>query len=1195
MLPLVNVDPEADFFENIRHIQGHRRARALTRLARRLDEGSISISPAILQGYFIPFATRMLQDDGTIKNENILVNAGIELLRAICRQLPWKQYLPILRRYQHGLHNKKISLRLSIRLLVAVLDAFHFDHETLLREEEEEEEERMKSSAEAKTKDDLTEVIMNEEEGAPTAEEERKDAKSNDCSAEQTKAGENPKRLQKQAVVGRPEGQVVPKGSSSVQSGRRASEKIRHTVERVILPRLLMSISAKSKADSQHKMVKSFGPDDELVARIPLALSAVHLLQALPPFAREQQLPSILLKVCLLLRNRLKRVREIARTTLSKILQVLGPPYLFYVLREMSSTLSKGYQIHVLMFTLHALLNGLQSRLQHGDLDTCAKLIQETCNRELFGDIAETKRVPGILRRVVEARACRSYAVYQTLSRFLSCGLLTKLISPLKEVVDRTGKYETIAKVQEVLRRIVQGLMENTAIGFEDLILLSHSLVTQSLPFLSGNRKGRKKETNQEKPKSCLLLPPSPKRGGEIAVVGVKTNSHVMVEFGLQVLKCSLRKRKLMGSNKKALEMLDPFVPLLCNCLESQHIPVITLSLCCLECVLSFEIPALHESSVALTRHLFSLLKNYASTGAGVGDNFVLVLSCFKTITAMLRNRKCDDLSENQLQVLLGYVEEDVHDNSRQATAFSLLKAILDRKLMVPEMNDVMKKVAQMSISSHVEPIRVQCRKVYLTFIMEYPLERKLQEHLEFIISQLEYEHDTGRESALEILMTMFKLFPAALVEKHSGVFFLPLALMLGKESGLQTRKMASLAIRGLLDRLRPNCRVPLFKLTSSWLHSPKVTLRRLAVQVCGLFADVERLHFEKNLPGLLPVLHSELEAPFDSQMNESMERASDQLLFSVLSLLSKLLHICPVLTSTSRHKIMINIWESVQRHLLHPQAWVRLQAGQLFGQLFESWTPEKLVHGTGMLRPNFLVANLQGKMEELARAFSLQLKSPLLSEELSVQIRQNILFVMKVCHHLDSALEFQENEDEGEKCKKEEDVEELKEDGVAQGKQKCLAWILGRLSLITRSEAACTPHIMFKRTCVFHVFSNLAISLGKESTIPFLRTMLQPLFRELGNTYAEQDATLKTLALETIDKLKDVVGREEFSLAYNAVHQRVKELRVRRKMLQAQQAVSNPDIAARRKMKKHLNKIQSKKRKAEMHWVGCRRKRRRN
>lgn len=39
-----------------------------------------------------------------------------------------------------------------------------------------------------------------------------------------------------------------------------------------------------------------------------------------------------------------------------------------------------------------------------------------------------------------------------------------------------------------------------------------------------------------------------------------------------------------------------------------------------------------------------------------------------------MRNVKNNKISETQLQVLLGYAEEDIYDQSRQATAFGLLK-----------------------------------------------------------------------------------------------------------------------------------------------------------------------------------------------------------------------------------------------------------------------------------------------------------------------------------------------------------------------------------------------------------------------------------------------------------------------------------------------------------------------------------------
>lgn len=43
-------------------------------------------------------------------------------------------------------------------------------------------------------------------------------------------------------------------------------------------------------------------------------------------------------------------------------------------------------------------------------------------------------------------------------------------------------------------------------------------------------------------------------------------------------------------------------------------------------------------------------------------------------MTVLVKNIKTNNISETQLQVLLGYAEEDIYDQSRQATAFGLLK-----------------------------------------------------------------------------------------------------------------------------------------------------------------------------------------------------------------------------------------------------------------------------------------------------------------------------------------------------------------------------------------------------------------------------------------------------------------------------------------------------------------------------------------
>lgn len=58
---------------------------------------------------------------------------------------------------------------------------------------------------------------------------------------------------------------------------------------------------------------------------------------------------SILLKVCALLKNRAQEIRDIARSTLAKIIEDLGVHYLQYILKELQTTLVRGYQVSCIM------------------------------------------------------------------------------------------------------------------------------------------------------------------------------------------------------------------------------------------------------------------------------------------------------------------------------------------------------------------------------------------------------------------------------------------------------------------------------------------------------------------------------------------------------------------------------------------------------------------------------------------------------------------------------------------------------------------------------------------------------------------------------------------------------------------------------------------------------------------------------
>ena len=82
-----------------------------------------------------------------------------------------------------------------------------------------------------------------------------------------------------------------------------------------------------------------------------------------------------------------------------------------------------------------------------------------------------------------------------------------------------------------------------------------------------------------------------------------------------------------------------------------------------------------------------------------------------------------------------------------------VMQAILQRKLVVPEVYDIMTKVQEMMVWSQSAPVRQLCSSVLLQFLLDYPVgDRRLQQHLHFVITNLSYQHETGRVAAIDML-----------------------------------------------------------------------------------------------------------------------------------------------------------------------------------------------------------------------------------------------------------------------------------------------------------------------------------------------------------------------------------------------------------------------------------------------------------
>ncbi|KAK7480717.1 hypothetical protein BaRGS_00028085, partial [Batillaria attramentaria] len=1105
---LRDTDVDSDFFENIRHIQIHKQTKALRRLSRYLHSHKLRADQHM--GFFVPLLYSYLLDQRYAKSGGLL-DASVDLTCMICRQLPWENYYQLLRLYLSHLPRHLETQRTIIKVIVAILDGFHFDLS----------QSQFVVSNKPKVVAQATSANSAAADTKPVEVDGNSSGKEDEGEATEENAKDAEEELSKLATMA---AELTDLDVSVEFSAERKdvcapglATRIHRMVLQSLIPQLHKTLTEKVKSDEIHKLAQVKYAEDEEILRVPIAMAMIKLLQKLPSGALEHKLPGILLRVCNFLKSRAQDIRMTARDTLVKAVQSLGPRFLPFIIKEMRAVLTRGYQLHVLSFSVHYILRNMLTLLKPGDLDPALNDLHAVFQEELFGAVSEEKDVEGITSKLFEAKTIKGYLTYEIIAQYISPDCLGALVKPLKMVLEKTHSQRTANKVRLVLQRISSGLINNTAITMETMMVFVHSLTADNLPMLREEKPqvsmDSEKNSKPQKPQSCLILPAEIPRGGVKPKSSKKTTLDVLVEFGLLLLHACLKKSMLEAENSSHLGLLDPLVPSLLECLSLKYVRVNSATLRCMCRLLSFPLPTLKKKIKSVARELFVLLKNYASAGAAKGDNQELVFTCFKAVTVLVREVKYYKLSAEHLQVLLTFCEEDIHDHTRQSTAFS---AILQRKLNVPELHELMSTMESMSITAEAQHLRLQCRQVVMQYLLDYPMGKKLQQHVEFFVSQLSYEREDGRQSALEILLTMFDAFPQHTLDQYAGLLFVPLSVTLINDESTKCRKMASLAIKSLLEKVDVRTRDSLFSITFKWMSDKKVSHRMLSAQLAGLFVEVEPSHFERvRLSTVFPLLLDHTDPiKFHSSKEASEEQEYDHWLFNLMTLLSKILRSTDILQQARWREDIGHILEHVREHLLYPHSWVRLVCCQIFGQVFASTKQD------GHEIPPFLAENTQTKMKKLVQQMCSQLQSPLLDDDLASQVVKNLVFLAKLFHLTDQEGQFS------------------------------LGWLARKLTKEANFEKIHNTKVTVRRNHVFKWVAAVSLEFSADIIKPLLPTVLPSLQREAEDN--SHDDTLKTLAQEVIELLKKKVGVEEFSAVYTNTQQVRQQRKEARKVKRA-------------------------------------------
>ncbi|KAI6693975.1 hypothetical protein NL676_021685, partial [Syzygium grande] len=693
--------------------------------------------------------------------------------------------------------------------------------------------------------------------------------------------------------------------------------EIQDSLQKNVLPRIQKLLNCDS---------------DKLNVNINLA--ALKLLKLLPGDTLDSQLPTIIHRTVNLLKSRAESARDEARSALAACLKELGLEYLQFILNVLRATLKRGYELHVLGYTLNFVLMKVLATPSRMKLDYCLEGLLSIVESDILGDVSEEKEVEKIASKMKETRKRKSFDTLKLIAQnitFRSHAL--KLLAPVTSQLQKHLTPNLKAKLESMLSHIATGIESNPSVDQTDLLIFVYGLIEDGINKEKGQGDNLTVPSGQKYHKDNM-------RGNRVSMSQVFRNdsqgSHMITVFGLGLLHTRLKNSKMDRNDVNLLSMLDPFVVLLCSCLSSKYEDILSASLRCLTPLFRLPLPSFETQADKIKGALLDIAQS------SVDSSSPLMQSCLRLLTVLLRMTNIT-LSSEELQTLIQFpIFVDLERNS-SFLALSLLKAIIRRKLVVPEIYDVVKQVGELMVTSQVDSIRKKCSQILLQFLLDYHLsEKRLQQHLDFLLSNLRYEHSSGREAVLEMLHAIIVKFPSSVLDEQSQSLFIHLVVSLANDQDNRVRSMTGVAIKLLVGRISPHPLHSILEYSLSWYLGGKKQLWSAAAQVLGLLVEVMKKGFHKHISSVLPVARSVLQSAVSSVASDQLDLPDEAAIpfwrdaYYSLVMLEKILHQFQHLTFEAEFE---DIWTAVSELLLHPHMWLRNISSRLLAFYFAAIT----------------------------------------------------------------------------------------------------------------------------------------------------------------------------------------------------------------------------------------------------------------
>ncbi|KIW63105.1 hypothetical protein PV04_09981 [Phialophora macrospora] len=906
------------------------------------------------------------------------------------------------------------------------------------------------------------------------------------------------------------------------------------------------------------ELIHYYKDEAEVSLRLPVAVITVKLITLLPAEEIPVVASPIILDIANILRSRTQESRDAARKALCESVLLLGPNSLQFVVKEMRTALTRGYQLHVVSYTLHAILVALSPHSKHGDLDYCVEDLVPVIVDDIFGTVGQEKENQDYISSMKEVKSSKSFDSMELLARSVSIASVSQLVAPLQTLLSGSLTTKQVRQIDELLRRLGSGLAQNPSASKRDILTIAYQLI-QAL-YRQRASGGVQTLTNDEKNRQRYLveLSSSHKR------IESKTSALLfkLAKFALDLVRSTLQRY----ADVMTPENVHGFLPIIGDALIEGQEDVKISALRLLSAIIKLPMQELEDNAALYLSEAVKIVKNSTNTNEEGAQ------AALKLIAAVLRERKDVNVRDSDIAQLLHRVTPDIEEPDRQGVTFNFIRAVMARKIETPEIYELADKIGIMMVTNHSKGARDVARGVFVHFLLEYPQSAsRWAKQQKFLMKNLEYEYPEGRQSVMEAINTLVGKMKGENGQELISTFFIPLLLRIVNDENEGCRQLAGALLGrlfGLADRTRLN---EVLQPLNTWAEQHEnPALRKLSLQAYGILLDAD-VSLSKDELGRIRRSVSQTLNDSDSTDKDDWE-----LPFQALLLLQKLVESHP---ETALDRKQTPLWSSVWSALGHGNAWMQSTAANLCIQFFShcvsedrSKLPLACEYGLSMDSHAFLQV-LKASVRVLRRTEG--------NEDLSSRIIQMLGFVGQCLDQNGLSMELKPNPADREESEMDSEAGSGDEDArtrTISGVQ----YLIDQLARILRVEANRLSSAAFlPKKSALQLLSNLLPGLSMKSLPgPQIHEILLPLQHMTDpNTIPPQSADptfsatyqgLIELAHEVMEKLQKKLGDTAYVKALTDVSKIMRERREQRRQKRRIERVAEPEKAARNKKRKH-------------------------